>query len=318
MKLSVIICTHNPRPEYLSRTLEALRIQTLAMSEWELLVIDNASQPEIAALVSLDWHPEARLIREEVLGLTPARVRGIKEAQGQLLVFVDDDSILEPSYLETAMGIGKSRPDLGCWGAGRIEPEYEKRPPAWLADYDGALAIRRLARDFWANVPVSNHSLPFGVGMCLRRPLADQYTDLCQIDRVRWSLDRSGGSLASGGDTDMAILACALGMGTASFVGLKITHLIPERRTTQQYMSRLIEGKAESQVVLWSLYEKPKDLSLERVQILRLKFLFLVVRYALSGFSVHFRLALSKARGELRGYQRLRRLIPTGQNASGS
>jgi glycosyltransferase involved in cell wall biosynthesis len=105
MKLSVIICTHNPRPEYLARTLEALRVQTLAMAEWELVLIDNASRPAVAGLVSLKWHPKARHIREEVLGLTPARLRGIQESQGQLLVFVDDDSILESSYLETAVGI---------------------------------------------------------------------------------------------------------------------------------------------------------------------------------------------------------------------
>ena len=315
MSLSVIICTHNPRPEYLCRTLEALRVQTLPMAEWELLLIDNASRPAAASLVSLTWHPNARHIREEVLGLTPARLRGIKDAQGQLLVFVDDDSILEASYLEIAMAIGKSRPDLGCWGAGCIEPEYEKPPPVWLAAYDGALAIRRLDRDLWANIPALNHSLPFGVGMCLRRTVAGQYASLCKRDNVRRSLDRSGESLASCGDTDIGIFACALGMGTASFTGLKITHLIPERRTTRQYMSRLVAGKAESQVVLSSLYELDSDNhSLQRLRILKLKYLFSWIRYAASGFSLHFDLAISKSRGELRGYKRLRDLGLLGQN----
>ena len=43
MKISAIICTHNPRPHYLRRVLEALERQTLAKAEWELLLIDNAS-----------------------------------------------------------------------------------------------------------------------------------------------------------------------------------------------------------------------------------------------------------------------------------
>src|SRR6516225_11290929 len=114
MKLSVAICTHNPRLEYLSRTLDALRMQTLPMAEWELLLIDNASRSSVAASVSLTWHPNARHVKEEVLGLTPARLRGIQETQGQLLVFVDDDSILDSFYLETALRIGECRPDLGC------------------------------------------------------------------------------------------------------------------------------------------------------------------------------------------------------------
>jgi glycosyltransferase involved in cell wall biosynthesis len=306
MNLSVIICTHNPHSEYLRRTLEGLRLQTLPMAEWEFVLVDNASRSQVADSVSLTWHPNGRHVREEVLGLTPARLRGIQETRGQLLVFVDDDSILDSSYLETAMRIGEAKPDLGCWGAGSIKPEYEKPPPEWLAAWDDALAIRRLDRDLWANIPGLNHSLPFGLGMCLRRTVAVQYANLCQKDNVRRSLDRSGESLASCGDTDIAMLACALGMGTASFTNLKITHLIPERRTTRQYMSRLIAGRAESAVVLSSLYEVGNDnLPIQRLRILKIKYLLLWIRYVTSGFPVRLRLGLAKIRGELDGHKRL-------------
>jgi glycosyltransferase involved in cell wall biosynthesis len=315
-ELSIIICTHNPRPDYLSRTLEALRAQTLPMAEWELLVVDNASRSPVAALVSLTWHPNARHIKEGVLGLTPARLRGIQEARGEVLVFVDDDSLLEPSYLEIAMGIAKSRPELGCWGAGRIQAEYEKPPPEWLAAYDDALAIRCLDRDMWANITALNRSLPFGVGMCLRRTIASRYASLCDGDDVRRALDRSGDSLASCGDTDIGMLSCALGMGTASFAGMKITHLIPERRTTLEYMRRLIAGKAASQVVLSSLYELDiANHNPQRIRILKLKYLFLWIRYVASGFPVQLCLAVSKMRGELRGFKRLQDLGLLGQKS---
>jgi glycosyltransferase involved in cell wall biosynthesis len=305
MRLSVIICTHNPREDYLFRTLEALREQTLPLAEWELLLIDNASFPTVNRMASLVWHPNNRYVREGVLGLTPARLRGIQEAQGQVLIFVDDDSLLESSYLELAMGIAKSRPDLGCWGAGCIEPEYEKPPPEWLAPWDEALAVRRLDRDLWANIPGMNHSQPFGLGMCLRRTVAVRYASLCQTDDVRRSLDRSGGSLASCGDTDIAMLACKLGMGTASFTGLKITHLIPERRMTPQYMRRLIASREESAVVLLSLYELGNiNLPMRRLR-LTIKYLLNWVRYFASGSPVHFRLSLAKRKGELDGYKRL-------------
>jgi hypothetical protein len=65
MKLSVIICTHNPRPDYLARTLDALRLQTTGMAEWELLLIDNGSHPAVAALTSLTWHPKRPLHHRE-------------------------------------------------------------------------------------------------------------------------------------------------------------------------------------------------------------------------------------------------------------
>ena len=101
---TVVICTHNPRPHYLSRVLYALRAQTLPPEEWELLLIDNASNnPLTAGKYDLSWHPCARHVREEELGLAWARLRGMHEAAANLLVFVDDDNVLDVNYLREAI-----------------------------------------------------------------------------------------------------------------------------------------------------------------------------------------------------------------------
>src|SRR4051812_12592949 len=102
MEISVITCTHNPRREYLAKVVEALKAQTLALDRWEYLLIDNASAAERKPTVELSWHPHARLAHEPKLGLTAARLLGIAEARGSLLVFVDDDNVLPPDFLETA------------------------------------------------------------------------------------------------------------------------------------------------------------------------------------------------------------------------
>ena len=68
--------------------------QTLPKDHWELLVIDNAFDRVLASEWDLSWHPQARHIREDELGLTPARLRGIAEARGDVFVFVDDDNLL--------------------------------------------------------------------------------------------------------------------------------------------------------------------------------------------------------------------------------
>ena len=62
---SVVMCTHNPRPEILARTLAALRAQTAPLGRWELVIVDNASTPPVAGQVDLSWHPAARVVREE-------------------------------------------------------------------------------------------------------------------------------------------------------------------------------------------------------------------------------------------------------------
>src|SRR3989337_147732 len=97
--LSVIICTHNPRPDYLRRALDALKAQTLPLEQWELLFIDNASRERLADLWDISWHPHARHVRESELGLTPARLRGIQESRGEVLVFIDDDNVLASDFL---------------------------------------------------------------------------------------------------------------------------------------------------------------------------------------------------------------------------
>jgi glycosyltransferase involved in cell wall biosynthesis len=45
MQLTVLLCSHNPRRDYLQRTLNSLRAQTPPEEEWELLLVDNASNP---------------------------------------------------------------------------------------------------------------------------------------------------------------------------------------------------------------------------------------------------------------------------------
>jgi glycosyltransferase involved in cell wall biosynthesis len=108
--ISLILCTHNPCRDYLAATLDGLRAQTLSVDQWEFLLIDNASEAGRGPNADLGWHPGARLIQEEKLGLTPARLRGIREAKGELLVFVDDDNILDTDFLESALKIAQERP----------------------------------------------------------------------------------------------------------------------------------------------------------------------------------------------------------------
>lgn len=120
--ITVAICSHNPRPNYLARVLEALKAQTLPREAWELLLIDNASENRLAEAWDLSWHPSARHVREDVLGLTPARLRAISEAAGDVLVLVDDDNVLFPDYLEQCLTIAGEWPILVAWG-GQQFPE---------------------------------------------------------------------------------------------------------------------------------------------------------------------------------------------------
>lgn len=247
--VSVIICTHNPRLDYLNRVLEALKFQTLSKHIWELLLVDNASEKILSSRIDLSWHPQARHIKEDELGLTPARLRGIREAQGEILVFVDDDNILDNDYLEVVLKISTDYPFIGVWG-GQIRPEFEIEPPNWIEPYLGALAIREFSRDNWSNFIGHNQSTPCGAGLCIRKKIGEYYMSRTTQDICIKKLDRSGNQLTSCGDSDIAYTACDIGLGTGQFTALKLTHLIPTNRLQKDYIQRLIEGMNYSGVIL--------------------------------------------------------------------
>lgn len=244
--VSAIICTHNPREAYLARVLAALAAQTLSRDSWELLIIDNASTVPLSGNVDLSFHPHGRIIREEALGLTNSRLRGIRESTRALLVFVDDDNVIASDYLEQASNIARQWSILGVWG-GQAFPEWEEVPADWTREYWPWLGLRELDREYWSNAPRDSKTLPFGAGMCLRRDIAVTYADsFAHNPQRRLLVGRTGLDLAGSEDTDIAFMACGLGRGVGLFPQLKMTHLIPRQRVQEEYLLRLIEALTHS------------------------------------------------------------------------
>jgi glycosyltransferase involved in cell wall biosynthesis len=257
--LSVVVCTHNPREDYIARTMTGLRAQTLPTSAWELVVIDNLSAAPLADRLDLGWHPAARLVREEKLGLTPARLRGIREARGDLLVFVDDDNVLDPDYLAVARRTADEKPFLGSW-SGQCRPGFDAPPPEWTRRYWGNLALREFDDDAWSNQPRLAATMPCGAGLCIRRQVAERYLALHEAGGRRFQFDRTGSSLISGGDNDLAACACLEGLGVGVIAALKLQHLMPADRFTADYLTRLAEGIHFSSTLLdaqWGLPTPP-------------------------------------------------------------
>ena len=247
--ISVIICTYNPKHIYISRALSALRNQTLALDNWDLLIIDNNSTIPVQQNIDISWHPNAKVILETKQGLTPSRIRGIKEARFEILIFVDDDNILECDYLENSLNISIEFPKIGVWG-GDIVGEFEELPAKWTDQYWYYLAIRKVEKDYWSNDVSSSRSEPCGAGMCLRKDVAKYYCHKLENDILRNSLDRSANNLISGGDTDIVLTALQLDYGMGVFKKIRLKHIIPQNSLTEDYLLKLMEGMKYSHLVL--------------------------------------------------------------------
>ncbi|MBA3831432.1 MAG: glycosyltransferase family 2 protein [Chthoniobacterales bacterium] len=249
--VSVVTCSHNPRPDYLARALSALTAQTVNAAKWEFVLVDSASAEPLASTVDLSWHPRARCVREDESGLTRARLRGIAESTGDLLVFVDDDNVLDPDFLEQALRIYRERPDIGSW-SGATRPGFDAPAPSWTRRHFGNLVIREVPKDLWSNIPMLPETMPCGAGLCVRRSVAASYAALHTSGKRPFALDRNGTSLLSGGDNDLAACACDIGLGVGIFGALKLTHLIPANRLQERYLLDLAENIALSTVILRS------------------------------------------------------------------
>ena len=294
LRVSVVVPTHNPRPDYLARVMEALKQQTLPRERWEIVVVDNGSRVPLKAgavkgakvekcesndaenCVDLSWHGNARIVREEELGLTYARLRGFAEAKGELIVMVDDDNVLAPDYLETAVRIAQERPMLGAFG-GKCLPEFEVEPEEWLRARGKGLGLRDRGEreEFFPEAAVAESGkvgrwegrkvkravrefpdcAPIGAGMVLRSSAARAYAE--RLDQRTKGLkdeglitDRKGDSLASGGDNDICLTVVEEGWQVGYMPQLQLTHLIPKRRMTLDYHKRMARDSMKSFILM--------------------------------------------------------------------
>jgi len=251
LQASVIICAHNPRSDYFARVLDSLRSQTLPLNKWELLIIDNASKVPLARHWHISWHPMVRHIVENEIGVAAARRRGIREACADLIVFVDDDNVLDKTYLTQAVGIGRDWPSLGAWGSGSIQADFEVKPSEPLTEFLPYLALRETASPQWSNVASSVQAMPWGAGLCVRKAVAVAYCQSCERSPLQIT-GRVGSSMLNlnGEDKEIALVCCAQGSAFGIFPDLKVTHLIPRHRVSEDYIVRVVEGTKLSDLLL--------------------------------------------------------------------
>jgi glycosyltransferase involved in cell wall biosynthesis len=262
--ISVVIPAHNPDGSRLRQTLRALQRQSLLPDALETLLVDNAStafppRSEYADVAP----PNLRLIVEPRLGLTTARLAGIRAANGSIIVLVDDDNVLDPNYLAEVIRIFSLDARLAAAG-GKSLPVFESSPASWQREFLSLLALRDLgdaelvARSFRPHGAKHNEYpafAPVGAGMALRREAALAWADAVEHDPRRGGLDRSGDELVSGGDNDIVMTVLEQGWAVGYFPSLSLGHLIPAARLDAGYLARLNRAIQLSWVQVLGLHD---------------------------------------------------------------
>lgn len=240
MTLDVVICTYD-NARLLDRALAALSAQEApAEARWSVLVVDNNCTDDTAAVV--DRHreggavPGLRRVPEPEQGLTPARLRGVRETDGDWIAFVDDDCLLAPDWVRRATAFAASHPASGAFG-GRVVLDWEEEPPGWMRRYGYAFAEQdrgETAR------PVT---YLVGAGLVVRRAALDA----SGWTRRQYLGDRVGRRLVSGGDMEITLRLHGAGHALWYSPDLVLRHVVPPARTSLRYLLAMQYGLGKSQ-----------------------------------------------------------------------
>jgi glycosyltransferase involved in cell wall biosynthesis len=252
--ISIVICTYNPEEYIFVKCLEAIKIACNNFINYQILIIDNNSTNnfrESIYFINFCQIMNAQIFIETKQGLTYARLRGISESSGDIIVFIDDDNIISPNFLNAGFQIALNYENIGSW-SGRVVLDFEITPEPWTEKYHGLLVKREINNDYWSNLPHIDDSMPHGAGLFVRRNVADYYFLLHQTGKRNILLDRCGDNLFSGGDNDLAACACDIGMGMGVFHSIALMHYIPAFRLEKKYLLKLAKGIAASSIVFHS------------------------------------------------------------------
>lgn len=136
VNVSIVVCTYN-RCEILKYCLDSLEKQSVDRSRYEVIVVDNNSTDNTKQVVEeyCDRNPNFRYVFEENQGLSHARNRGVKEANGEWVGYVDDDGYVENNYVKLALETIENY-DFDCFG-GVVKNWFKHEKPKWYPeDYE--------------------------------------------------------------------------------------------------------------------------------------------------------------------------------------
>lgn len=256
--ISVVICTYN-RGDILGETLGSYAAMAAASPvRTELLVIDNNSSDATARIARefVEGRADARYVFEATPGLSHARNTGIREANGEIIAFADDDVYFEPGWLDALTRAFTARPEAGCVG-GKTLPHFEAGTPPWL--HETLLYMYGTTNsgevETWMDYP--KH--PFGVNMAFRRDV---------FQRIGWfdpRLGRIGDSLLSGEESDIFRRVHEAGFRTRYVPDAVLRHRIPASRTDPDWVLQRSYWQGISDVVFRQLHEPVSRLGLLRL-----------------------------------------------------
>ena len=231
---SVIIPTLNQSAK-LKQCLFHLSELSFEPDLFEVLVVDNGSTDDTKE-ISLSFQDKIKNLQHlfcESPGLMAARHMGCDEAKGEILCYLDDDSLVTKDWLK---GISESFADQDvAMVGGPCIPEYETEPPYWVeyfwseTEYGKTNGVLSLV-DFGNQKLFINPGFVYGCNYSIRKKIFLEFGGT-NPDYFPEKYNQFIGD----GESGLARKIGCSGHKAVYDPRVKICHLIPESRLTMEY-----------------------------------------------------------------------------------
>lgn len=248
--ISVVICTRN-REHCLATAMQSVVDQTVAPDRFELIVVDNASTDRTSETVRrFTSHPNVRYEFEGEPGLCRARNTGWQRARGRYVIYLDDDTVARPGWLQAALAGFALDPRIGVIG-GRVDPIWKGARPSWLSD-DVALSLTIVN---WSEEPKWIDDLRrewvVGANMAVPRSVLEE------VGGFEIGLDRVGTRMLSSGDVFLTKRILQRGYRCLYEPRMAVGHLVPQSRLTKAWFTRRYLAQGLSDAAMQLIEEAP-------------------------------------------------------------
>jgi len=245
MTLSIVVCTYNPDLKIFKRLISSLaEMVPPTHSLFEIILVDNNSRIPIANIDFVKAFMSSRdnihIVVERRPGLTSARLAGAEKANGEWLVYFDDDNEPGRYYLQELEKLIRQHENVGTWGPGNVAVEYVgDNVHPWFNENKYLFQERQSDKVKFDREETWLECYPYGTGLCIKKEIVFAYRQ--NIASGNYTLtDRIGKKLVSGGDTQLVFHAIKMGYAAGTSPALQLKHLISDRKLKFKYSLRQV------------------------------------------------------------------------------